>query len=95
MTIKKSQIESAAGKLISAIQKEWGKELGGPEADISEEIMNKGHDLLNAAKNNNLGEVLNGMSVSQYLGDLWIQKHQSVKQAISDFEFLLNDSNNV
>jgi len=95
MTKKKTQLEDAAGKLISAIQKEWGEELGEPAAEMSEEAMNKGHDLLAGAKNNNVQNILKGMSVTQFLGDIWVQKHPSVKQSISNFEAVLNDSGNV
>lgn len=95
MTKRKTQLEAAAGKLISAIQKEWGEELGNPAVEMSEEAMNKGHDLLAGAKNNNVHDILRGMSVTQFLGDIWVQKHPSVKQSISNFEVALNESGNV
>ena len=95
MPKEKTQLESAAGKLISAIQKEWGEEAGEPEAEISEEVINKGHDLLAGAKNNNVKSVLNGMSVAQFLSDLWVQKHPNVMQSIAIFEAALNESGNV
>ncbi len=95
MTKKKTPLEAAAGKLISAIQKEWGNEAGEPEAEESEGIMDKGHDLLQAAKNNNVSSVLNGMNVTQYLGDIWVHKHPNVKQSIANFEVELSESQNV
>jgi len=64
MEKNKTKVEAAAGKLISSIQKEWGNEVGEPEAEESEEIMYKGHDLLTGAKNNNVSDVLNGMNVT-------------------------------
>ena len=91
MAKDKNKIEIAAGNLISAIQKEWNNEIGEPEAVTSEEIMNKGHDLLKGAKNNNLENVLKGMSVSQFLGDMWVQKHQSVKKSILSLEAAINE----
>ena len=36
----RSKLEAAAGKLISAIQKEWIEELGEPQAEDSERVMN-------------------------------------------------------
>ncbi len=36
-----STIEQSAGKLISVIQKEWGKEAGELCADESEDVMGK------------------------------------------------------
>jgi len=95
MTKEKTKLETAAGKLISAIQKEWGNEAGEPEAEESEKVMYKGHDLLKGAKSNNVVGILNGMSVTQYLGDIWIHKHPSVKQSIANFEVALIESKNV
>ena len=36
----------ATGKLISVIQKEWGKELGEPRAELSENVLSAAHHLL-------------------------------------------------
>ncbi len=48
MSKVKSISEQAAGKLISAIQKEWGLELGNPVAEESEYVMGLAHNLLQA-----------------------------------------------
>ena len=85
----------AAGKLISAIQKEWNEEAGLPEADASEDVMGKGHDILKAAKNNNISVILNGLTITQYLGDSWIHEHPNIKQCISNLEKSLNELGNV
>lgn len=45
----RTSLEKAAGKLISAIQKEWTAELGEPQADASEATMHASHSLLQAA----------------------------------------------
>lgn len=95
MTKEKTKLEAAAGKLISAIQEEWGNEAGEPESEESEEVMDKGHHLLAGAKENNVGAVLNGVSVTQFLGDIWVHKHPSVKESISRFEAALTESKNV
>ncbi len=91
----KTQLERDAGKLISTIQKEWHEEAGLPEAEVSEEVMDKGHDLLKAAKNKNIPVLLNGMTITQFLGDLWVHKHPNVKQSIINLEKSLNELSNV
>ena len=97
MPPKKTPLEKAAGKLISSIQKEWGEEveLGNSSADISEDVMNKGHDLLRAAKNKEVNTVLGDLNVTQYLGELWVRRHPSVKQSIARFEMEVKLSENV
>jgi hypothetical protein len=95
MPKKKSPLEHAAGKLISAIQKEWGKELGESTAKVSEEVIGKGHDLLQASSSNEVTKMLCGMSVTQYLGELWVRRHPLVKEYIEDFERELESSENV
>ncbi len=90
MPRKKSEIEKAAGKLISTIQKEWGNELGEPYAEVSEEVMNIAHDFLQAKTVDKIKEVLGSQTVSQYLGEDWVQTHPNVKPAISSIEELLN-----
>lgn len=86
MTKKKTPIEKAAGKLISAIQKEWGEELGESTAEVSEDVIGKGHDLLQAAKKDEVTNILGGLNVSQYLGELWVRRHPSVKEYITALE---------
>ena len=79
-------IEKLAGKLISAIQKEWNLELGEPQADESENVMYKAHDLLQAAKENNFSQVLCGKTVTEYLGKDWVKNHTSVLLAIEELD---------
>jgi hypothetical protein len=86
MTKKRTEMETAAGKLISAIQKEWGNELGESVSIESEEIMNKGHDLLKAAKENEIEKMLSGRGVADYIGRSWVEKHRSVLPAIQALE---------
>jgi hypothetical protein len=86
MTKEKTPIEKATGKLISVIQKEWGEELGEPTSEVSEYVMGKGHDLLQAAKKNEVNNVLGGLNVSQYLGELWVHRHPVVNEYIVAFE---------
>jgi hypothetical protein len=92
MMRSRTKIEAAAGKLISAIQKEWGKELGDPIAYKSEEIMNKAHCLLQAAKNDNIASFLNDATISEFLGLSWVERHQLVKPLIENLE--IEEKNN-
>jgi hypothetical protein len=46
MTNSRTELEAAAGKLISAIQKEWHSEAGEPESAASEAVMHLAHELL-------------------------------------------------
>lgn len=83
MPKKKSEFQKAAGKLISAIQKEWGGEFGCTTAEFSENVMYAAHDLLQAGTREKANELLGSMSVRQYIGDVWVQAHPSVKSAIA------------
>ncbi|UKE62274.1 hypothetical protein KM539_01535 [Xanthomonas translucens pv. poae] len=83
---KKTEFQRAAGKLISAIQKEWGEELGEKNADFSEDVMNAAHDILQCKSSEKLREMLGGKNVRQHLGDVWVQRHPSVKPAIAELE---------
>lgn len=86
MPAKKSEIRKAAGKLVSAIQKEWALELGEPGAAVSEEVMYNCHDLLKANSAEELAQILNGKTVSEFLGIHWVRAHPSVLQFIKDLE---------
>lgn len=91
MTPKKAKYEKAAAKLISIIQKEWNIERGEPGAKVSEVVMRKAQDLLSAAKENKVLTVLNGLSLTQFLGETWVRKHPGVNQCIAGFEAMLRD----
>ena len=86
MTPQRTAQEAAAGKLISAIQKEWTAELGEPRADQSEQAMNRAHDLLQAAKTGTVRECLNGQTVAQFLGQSWVMQHACVQPFITKLE---------
>jgi hypothetical protein len=86
MTIVKTPLEVAAGKLISSIQKEWNEELGEPGAAESEAVMDKAHDILAASKDGSLPSLLHGLSVSGFLGVPWVKQHPSIAPAILTFE---------
>jgi hypothetical protein len=89
MPKNKSDFQNAVGKLISAIQKEWGGELGNPNAEFSEKVMDAAHDLLQAGSAEKAKELLGSRSVRQYLGDVWVQAHPSVKPIITALESIM------
>jgi hypothetical protein len=83
MPRERSELEKAAGKLISAIQKEWTDEAGLDCAAESEEVMHRSHSLLQAAHGNSFDvSVLNGGSIAQFLGEGWVGRHPRVIPAI-------------
>ena len=86
MPKKKTELERAAGKLISAIQKEWGNEAGEPNVDFSARVMDSAHELLQADGPQAVKELLGSLDVRQYLGDVWVRRHPSVMPAVVDFE---------
>ncbi len=91
MTPKKAKYEKASAKLISIIRKEWNKELGYPGAKVTELVLGKVHDLQSAAKEGKVLAVLNGLTLTQFLGETWVRKHPSVNQCIAGFEAMLKD----
>ena len=82
MPREKSKSESAAGRLISAIQKEWWLELGEPQAEQSELVMGRAHDLLQARNADSMLSVLGSKSVAEFLGESWLQSHKGVTSSI-------------
>lgn len=72
----------AAGQLISAIQKEWMAEMGEPASTHSETVMNRAHELLQAASENRLHELLQECSIAEFLGHDWVATHPGVVAAI-------------
>jgi hypothetical protein len=93
MKPSRSSLEAAAGKLISAVQREWGLELGDPAAAQSEEVMHACHDLLLAAKRGSLAPVLGSKTISQFLGVEWVASHPSIATAICALESAANQRN--
>ena len=86
MTRTKSPLEAAAGKLISAIQKEWFDEIGESSADESEQVMHTSHGLLHGAKTGSIAGVLGGGSVPEFLGSKWVAAHPNVWPFIKALE---------
>ena len=92
MPKQRTDLEKAAGALISAVQREWVVESGDAGAPVSEEVMHSCHSLLQAAKiEGGLRDKLGGTSVTDYLGRAWVRRHPSVLPAINLLERLLSD----
>lgn len=81
-------LEVAAGKLISAIQREWSAEAGGSNAEISENVMHRLHSLLQAAKHGSIIPIIATCSISDFLGKRWVNAHPRVWPHIQVLESL-------
>ena len=77
MPKERTPLETAAGKLISAIQKEWLEHSGEPGSEISEEVMHISHELLSAAKAGSF-EGLSASAITEFLGAAWVRAHPRV-----------------
>ncbi len=89
MVRTRPESETAAGKLVSAIQKEWGQYAGEPGAEVAEEVMSLAHELLQARSAKAMSEVLAGRSVTQFLGETWVARHPAINNAIANLEATL------
>ena len=95
MTQMRNNIEIAAGKLISSIQKEWNRELGDPAAEEDEIVMSRAHDLLQASKSGQIIKLLKDSSITDYLGAEWVKKHKAVQPAIELFQATMKSTTSV
>jgi hypothetical protein len=94
MPRKRSELKKAAGKLVSAIQKEWSAEAGLDCASESEEILDQSHTLLQAVDGDSFdASVLNGSSIAQFLGESWVSRHPRVIPAIEHLHRCIKESN--
>ena len=92
MPRNRSDIQRAAGKLISSIQKEWTKLLGCPGAEVSEEVMHNSHKLLGAASDGRLREFLSDRTIEDYLGRNWVRAHPEIRPEIKALQDLVDAS---
>lgn len=67
---------------MSEIQKNWGDKIGETNSDFSLDVMDAAHNLLLAETAEGIKEVLNRLTITQYLGDVWVQGHPTVKEQI-------------
>lgn len=86
MPRSKTLSEKAAGKLISAIQKEWGEEVGESTSEISMDVMDSVHVLIQARTANEMKKTLDGKTLIQYLGDLWVKRHPAILEPLTNLE---------
>ena len=66
----RTRVEAAAGRLVSAVQKEGGLELVTSAVGTTEHVLSLAHELLQATKPGNLNSTLSSAAVSQFLGEL-------------------------
>jgi len=95
MPKKRSDLEAAAGVLVSAIQKEWTAEIGEDSASESEAVMHNSHGLLQAAKAQSLSKLLGERTVAQYLGESWLKRHPKVLPAVRELQILVKGAHAV
>ncbi len=81
-----TSLRAALGRLISAIQKVWGTELGEPCAEFSQDVMSRAHLLLRARNREQIIKTLGGLSLPQFLGEVWLQRHPEIKPFIASVE---------
>lgn len=86
MAKQRTPLEHAAGKLISALQKEWHDELGEPCASVSEAVVHNSHALLQGAKDGSVHDLLRSGTVTDFIGRAWVLVHPRVLPAIRAFE---------
>lgn len=91
MPKRRTSYELAAGKLISAIQKVWGAQVGTGASDFSEDVMNAAHRLLQARTPEAASQLMGPLSVEQYLGDLWVRRHPAVRPLVNELQAHLPD----
>lgn len=92
MPRSRSAVESAAGKVISAVRKVWTYRLGTDQAAMAEATMNLAHDLQAAVRKHQLTELLSGRTVRAYLGEDRISSHPGVDEAVRKLERALLDN---
>ena len=56
--------------------------MGEPASTHSETVMNRAHELLQAASENRLHELLQECSIAEFLGNDWVATHPGVVPAI-------------
>lgn len=80
----RTEVERAAGRLVSAIQREWVAALGTAEGSNAERVLQQAHGLLLAIRRDALEDEVGQKTVSQYLGADWVEAHAVVKQKIEE-----------
>ena len=86
MPRRKTAADAAAGQLILAVQKVWGRRLGTDQAAAAEAAMNRAHDLHQAARRGTLEHLLGNTTAADFIGRDWIECHPEVKQAVDGLQ---------
>ncbi len=85
----KTPLEATAGKLISAIQKEWSQESGTSTEDEAEDVTHQSHDLLKGAKTGTIAAALAGGTVAGFIGEAWVASHPGVQPYVAALQRLV------
>jgi hypothetical protein len=93
MSRERTPLEAAAGKLISAVQKEWSELAGEPAAQEAEEVTNRAHELLQACASGSLKELLAGRSAREFLDAVWVEMHPALGAYTEAFDAALKGGN--
>jgi hypothetical protein len=83
MPRKRNPAGIATGKLILAIRKECGEGVGGPDAVLAQQVLDRAHTLLQASQISSVSNFLDGRSIVEYLGPVWVEMHPAVGPAIA------------
>ncbi len=79
------------GKLISQVQKEWVEDVGLRESEISEEVLSRSGRLLGAGTPEDIRKLIEPLTMTQYLGEVWVQGHPKVKAKVIEIERYINE----
>jgi hypothetical protein len=86
MPRKKTTQQSAAGRLVSAIQKVQSYRSGTDQWNEAQVVMDRAHALHQASIAGNLALALAGKSIAQYLDSDWVACHPGVVSAAQALE---------
>ncbi len=92
MPRERTELQRASGKLTSSLGKVWHQHLGDDELwEKCDVVLNKSHDFLQAKNAENIIQLLNGQSISEYLGEDFLQHHPQILEYIRELEKAIRD----
>lgn len=87
----KTNLQRASGKLTSSVQKIWVAQGGETNSDFSLDVLDAAQLLTGAKDLNAILVLLQGRTVRQYLGEVWVHRFPSVKPEIDALEAAIRD----
>lgn len=82
MSATRTPQQTAAGQLVSAIQKEWIPEMGESAEAHSEQTLDRAHEILQAVTQNRLHELLQERSIEEFMDNDSVTAQAKVMPAI-------------